>query len=340
MPTGSPRPLVSVLLPVRDAERWLDEALDSLERQTFEDFEVLAVDDGSTDGSREILRRRAAREPRLRLLERPAAGIVAALETARATARGRYLARMDADDVARPERLERQVELLEGDASLAGCGTRVAYFPRAAVGSGARRYQRWINGLVEPDAIARDVFVECPLPHPTFFLRADAVARLGGWRDAGWPEDYDLVLRLWETGERLGKVPEVLLDWRERPDRLSRTDPTYNADAFRRCKIHYLERTLLRGRDGVVVWGAGPTGKAFGRALQRAGVPVRGWVDLDPRKIGKQIHGAPVVAPDGIEAFRGALCVAAVGQRGAREEIRATLQAAGWREMEDFVAVA
>ncbi len=327
-------------MPVRDADRWLDEALDSLERQTFEDFEVVAVDDGSTDGSREILRRRAAREPRLRLLEQPPAGIVAALEAARATARGRYLARMDADDVARPERLERQVELLERDPSLAGCGTRVEYAPRAAVSSGARRYERWINALVEPDAIARDVFVECPLPHPTFFLRAESVARLGGWRDAGWPEDYDLVLRLWEAGQRLGKVPEVLLDWRERPDRLSRTDPTYDADAFRRCKIHYLERTLLEGRDGTVVWGAGPTGKAFGRALQRAGVEVRGWVDLDPRKIGKRIHGAPVVAPDGIGAFRGALCVAAVGQRGAREEIRAALEAAGWREMQDFVAVA
>lgn len=340
MPTGYPRPLVSVLMPVRNADRWLDEALDSLERQTFEDFEVLAVDDGSTDGSREILRRRAAREPRLRLLKQPAAGIVAALEAARMRARGRYLARMDADDVARPERLERQVELLERDPTLAGCGTGVEYVPLAAVGSGARRYERWINALVEPDAIARDVFVECPLPHPTFFLRADAVARLGGWRDAGWPEDYDLVLRSWEAGERLGKVPEVLLDWRERPDRLSRTDPTYDADAFRRCKIHYLKRTLLRGRDGVVVCGAGPTGKAFGRALQRAGVAVRGWVDLDPRKIGKRIHGAPVVAPAGIQAFRGALCVAAVGQRGAREEIRAALQAAGWREMEEFVAVA
>lgn len=341
MLTGPPRdPLVSVLLPVRDGARWLEEALDSLERQTFEDFEVVAVDDGSTDATGEILRRRARRDLRVRVIERPAAGIVSALETARSAARGRYLARMDADDVARPERLERQLALLEADATLAGCGCGVEYFPRGAVRSGARRYERWINALVEPAAIERDVFVECPVPHPTFFLRATAVEGVGGWRERGWPEDYDLVLRLWEAGERLGKVPEVLLEWRERPDRLSRTDPAYAAEAFRRCKIHYLERTLLEDRDGVVVWGAGPTGKAFGRALKRAGLRLRAWVDLDPRKIGKRIHGAAVVAPDGIGAYQGALCVAAVGQHGARGEIRDALEAAGWIEMEDFVAVA
>ena len=341
MLSASPnKPLVSVLLPVRDGARWLDAALDSLARQTLEDFEVVAVDDGSTDATGQILRRRARRDLRMRAIARPPAGIAAALETARAAARGHYLARMDADDVARPERLERQLALLEDDPTLAGCGTAVEYFPRSALRSGALRYERWINDLVDPDAIARDVFVECPIPHPTFFLRAEAVDRIGGWRDAGWPEDYDLVLRLWEAGRRLGKVPEALLGWRERPDRLSRNHPAYSADAFRRCKVHFLERTLLEGRDGALVWGAGPTGKAFGRALRRAGVRVRGWVDLDPRKIGKRIHGAPVVAPDGIGAFEGALCVAAVGQRGARQEIRAALEAAGWREMEDYVAVA
>lgn len=334
-----PRPRVSVLLPVRDAAPWLPEAIDSLRSQTLEDIEIVAVDDGSTDDTPDLLRAWAATDLRVRIVTRPAEGIVAALEHARRLARAPLLARMDADDVAHPARLERQLSRLDGDRSLVACGCRTEYFPADRIGDGARRYERWINGLVGPSEIEHDLFVECPIAHPTLVVRADAVDEVGGWRDAGWPEDYDLLLRLWRAGGRFAKVPEILLRWRERPDRLSRTDPAYSAEAFRRCKIHHLRRTLLDGRD-VVVWGAGPTGKRFARALQRAGIRVVAFVDLDPRKIGKRIHGAEVVSPGEIDRLRGAFCVAAVGQRGAREEIRGALRSAGWTEMEEFVAVA
>lgn len=332
-------PAVSILLPVRDAARWLPTAAESISTQTFDDFEVVAVDDGSTDATPRILAAWAGRDPRVRPESTAPRGIVPALETARRRARGRLLARMDGDDVALPERLERQVARIESDASLVVVGSRVRAFPADAVGPGDQRYERWINSLVEPDEIARDLFVECPLPHPTFLLRAEAVAAVGGYRDRGWPEDYDLLLRLWEAGGALAKVPEVLVEWRARPDRLSRSAEVYAPEAFRRCKVHFLRRTLLKGRD-VVVWGAGPTGKAFARTLLGAGVRLAAFVELDPRKIGKRIHGAPVVAPEGIDRFRGAFCVAAVGQPGARGEIRAALAAAGWREMEEHVAVA
>jgi hypothetical protein len=182
--------------------------------------------------------------------------------------------------------------------------------------------------------------VECPLAHPTFFLRASAVAAVGGYRECGWPEDYDLLLRLWEAKGRFAKVPETLLAWRESPGRLSRVHGHYSAEAFRRVKVYFLARTLLRGRPGAVVWGAGPTGKAFARTLREEKVAVLAFVELDRRKIGQDIHGAPVVAPAGLERFRGALCVSAVGQPGAREEIRQSCRSMGWSEGVEFVAVA
>lgn len=340
MTAGDDSPVVSVLLPVRDGADRLEAALESVLAQTLEDIEVEAVDDGSTDATPRILEARAARDSRLRVHRQPPSGIVSALERARSVARGRYLARMDADDVSAPERLERQLALMEARPELAGCGTRVEYVPREGLGDGARRYERWINALVEPEEIARDVFVECPLPHPTFFLRAGVVERLGGYRDRGWPEDYDLVLRCWGRGHALGKVPEVLLHWRDDPDRLSRTHEAYSADAFRRCKVHFLRRSLLPGRRGAVVWGAGPTGKAFGRELTAQGVRLRAWVEVDPRKIGQEIHGAPVVDRGGAGGFRDALHVAAVGQPGVRSEIRTAAADLGLVEMESFVAVA
>jgi glycosyltransferase involved in cell wall biosynthesis len=330
----------SVLLPVRDGGPHLEECIASLEAQTLRDFEVLAVDDGSTDATPELLRDWAQGDARVRVVRQDRLGLVAALELARAHARGRYLARMDADDVAAPERLARQLALLEARPDLVGCGCGIRYFPDGLIKDGARRYQRWINSLVEPEEIARDLFVECPIAHPTFFMRAEGVALAGGYRERGWPEDYDLLLRLWEAGGRFAKVPDELLHWRERPERLSRVHPSYAPESFRRLKVDALRRTLLRGRDGVVVWGAGPTGKAFARALIDGSVTVRAFVDLDPRKVGQVVHGAPVIPVDEVNDYRGAFCVAAVGQPGARAEIRDSLARLGWRETVDFVAVA
>lgn len=330
-------PLVSVLLPVWNGEEYLEEALASLSGQTFQDQEILVVDDGSTDRTPLILRDWAARDPRFRVHSMEHRGIVAALEVARSHARGRYLARMDADDIAEPERMERQLELMEAEPHLVGVGCHARYFPREAVKEGALRYEAWLHSIRSPADLDRDLYVECPLAHPTFFLRAAAVEAAGGYQDRGWPEDYDLLLRLRSMGP-LSVVPEVLLHWRDRPERLSRTGSAYSESAFRQCKLHYLldsypDRPL-------VVWGAGPVGKAFARGALAMGREVTAFVDLDPRKIGQEIHGATVVAPADVKELKGALCLAAVGQSGARAEIREALRDMGWEELVDFVAVA
>lgn len=324
-------PRVSVLMPCRNAAARLTETIASLEAQTFADYEVIAVDDGSGDATPEILGAWARRDGRVRVLRQPVRGLVAALQAGLDAARGELVARMDAADIAEPTRLEKQVAFLDANPDIDACGTRVRYFPDEIVRDGARRYERWLNSLITPEELARDIFVECPIAHPALMARRAALLEVGGYRDMGWPEDYDLILRLWSAGHRLANVPELLLHWREGESRASRTDPRYSPDAFRRCKVHHLRRTHLVGKDGVVVWGAGPVGKAFARELAAQGETVRAFVDLDPRKIGQSIHGAPVVAPEAIGRFAGAFAVAAVGQPGAREEIGAALEAVGWR---------
>lgn len=336
----SAAPPVSVLLPVRDAAEHLDEAARSLEAQTFADFEVVVVDDGSGDATPDILANWRARDPRVRVLRQEASGVVTALERARAAARGAYLARMDADDVSEPDRLAAQHALMESDPGTALCGCGVTYFPRSSVGGGSLRYERWMNACRTTDDIARNVFVECPVAHPTFFMRADAVARVGGYRDVRWPEDYDLVLRLWSAGQRLAKVPEPLLRWRESAGRLSRTDDRYSPEAFLACKVHHLRRTLLADGRKAVVWGAGPIGKSAARALRAAGAEVGAFVELNPRQLGQRIHGAPVVGIEAAFEIEGALHLAAVGQPGARERLRALLAGTGLEELRDFVAIA
>jgi glycosyltransferase involved in cell wall biosynthesis len=332
--------VVSVLLPVRDAAAHLEECLRSLARQTLGDHEVIAVDDGSEDGSRRFLERAAAEDARVRVLPRPAEGLVSALNAALAEARGAFVARMDADDVAVPERLEVQARRLldDGGVHILGCRVRLTADSGQA-NEGMRSYVEWLNGLLDHEAIVRDLFVESPLAHPSVMMRAPVLRSLGGYRSFDGPEDYDLWLRAREAGFRFGKVPEELLLWRDSPSRLSRTDPRYAPERFQALKIQALERGPLEPGRGVVLWGAGRIGKSWARALRARGHRLEAFVEVDPRKIGRVIHGAPVLSV--AEGRRpGPLHLAAVGQPGAREAIRAEAGRLGLHEGTDLLAVA
>jgi len=330
-------PALSILLPCRDAAAYLPACIASLQRQTLYDFEVVAVDDGSTDATDRILRDWQRRDGRVRVVTQPPLGLVAALNRALAEASAPVIARMDADDIAHPRRLEMQMALLEtGAVEVVSCLVRC--FPRAQLRLGMRRYEHWLNCLVSHEGMVRDLFVESPLAHPSAMTRADSLRALGGYRDMGWPEDYDLWMRAYAAGLRFGKVRRHLYWWRERADRLSRTHGAYSPGAFRRCKVHYLKAIHLRGRDRVAVWGAGKEGKALARHLRREGVEVARFIDVDPNKIGQRVLGVPVA---GVNALtRDHYLLAAVGAHGARDEIRAYLTAAGWGEPQDYRTMA
>lgn len=337
-------------MPCRDAEPWLDAAIDSLVAQTEPRFEALVLDDGSSDGTLVRLGAWADRDARVRLLDPEGEGIVDALGRLAGAARAPVLARMDADDIAHPTRLAKQLAWLREHAGVAACGTWIRYVPRPEPGSGYARYERWLNASSDPDDMRRELLVECPIAHPTLAVRRNAFEAVGGYRETGGPEDYDLVLRLDRAGYDLGNVPEVLLDWRLHGGRLSERSARYSADAFRRRKIEHLRAGALPADRALVIWGAGKVGKAFARAWlaaetgqAAAPIPIAAFVDLDPRKIGQRIHGAPVIAPgDLFRAVDGGrpYVLAAVGSPGARAEIRDALGALGMVEIEDFRAVA
>jgi hypothetical protein len=171
-------------------------------------------------------------------------------------------------------------------------------------------------------------------------MRTATLRRLGGWRDFDGPEDYDLWLRGFDAGLRFAKLEETLLEWRDSPGRLTRTDPRYAPERFLTLKLEALSRGALAAGRGVVVWGAGPVGKAWSRALRAAGHEVHAFVEVDPRKVGGSRHGAPVVAVAEAGRLRGPLHLAAVGQKGARERIRAEGARLGLADGIDLVAVA
>ncbi len=312
----------------------------SILRQTERDLAVVCVDDGSTDGTAAVLDGLAESDRRVVVVRGPGEGIARALGRGLARCDAELVARMDADDVAHPERLALQLAALEAEPSLAAVGSQVALFPRAAVRAGMDRYAAWLNGLVTPALVARDLLVEAPLVHPAATLRRAPLEAAGGWRDGPFPEDYDLWLRLAAAGGALTNLPRTLLRWRESAGRLTRTDPRYALERHVALKCAFIARVLWPGRTEVAVWGAGETGRAFAGALASEGIRVALFVEVDRKKIGRTVRGAPVISYEEVGRVRGLPLLVAVGAPGARHLIRAELERAGFREPDEFRCVA
>jgi glycosyltransferase involved in cell wall biosynthesis len=339
-----PSEAISVLLPVRDGVQTLDRAVVSVLASRDVDLELVCVDDGSTDGSAGLLDAWAGRDPRVRVLQTPPRGIVAALNLGLAAARAPLVARMDADDEMHPDRLALQATRFATQPDLALVGCQVESFRDGGLQNGYALYTEWVNGLVSAEDIARECFVECPIPHPTWMFRRAVVCALGGYADEPWPEDLDLLYRLLAGGHAIAKLPAVLYRWRDHDARLSRNDPRYRKEAFARAKAHYLAQ--LHPLEGAVVWGAGRTGRRFASLLLEEGVDTRAFIDINPARTGSRWRGIPILAPACVPVAarewrdEGLLVLGAVSSRGARAQIRSALVDAGLEEGHDFLMVA
>lgn len=333
-------PDLSVFMPCWNAEDTLPDALDSIQAQTLEDFELVAVDDGSTDRTLEILRERAASDPRIRVIPRPHQGIVGAANTALNHCRGELTARMDADDLSHPDRLQLQVQYLRDHPETAVVGCLVEGFPAEQVGRGFELYYQWLNSLISHREITREIFIESPLANPSTTFRRSWAERVGGYQEHGWPEDYDLWLRLYLAGARFAKIPQVLLRWREHEDRLTHNDSRYSVKNFLRAKAHYLAKGPARGRDAVIVWGAGMTGRRLSKHLLTEDLPLAAFVEVDPEKIGRTRRGKPIIAREDLmdwwTRYDHPILLSAVRARKARPLIREQLENFGLVEGRDW----
>jgi len=337
-------PSVSVLMPCFNAATTLDEALNSLVTQSFLDFEIIAVNDGSSDSTPMILSDWALKDRRIKVLDQPHHGILVALNTGIQACAGPYIARMDADDRCHPKRLEHQFSFLESHPEVAVVGCLVAGFPDNEVRRGFQIYLTWLNSLVSDTDIRREIFIESPLAHPSVMMRKDWLVKVGGYLEKGWPEDYDLWLRLYLVGARFSKIPEVLLYWREFPQRLTRSDSRYSLENFLRAKAYYLAKGPLLNCEAVIIWGAGMTGRRLSKHLMREGVSLAAFVDIDPKKIGGTLRNLPVLAPEDLpnwlNQYAEPKVLAAVGARGARQLIRQRLNVIGLQEGQNWWGVA
>jgi glycosyltransferase involved in cell wall biosynthesis len=331
-------PRISILLPARNAAATLGACLRSISRQTETSWECTVVDDGSTDATASIVREAARTDSRFRLISTPARGLIAALNEGLMHCGGGFIARMDADDVMHRERLAAQADALDADPSLDAVGCHVRLFPRRSMTPRLVEYEQWLNSLCSHEDVARDMFVECPIAHPSLMMRPRMAAL--GYADRGWPEDYDLLLRAHTAGMGIGVVPRRLIGWRNGARSLSRTDSRYGLDRFTACRAHYLAAAFLAGDTNYVLWGYGSTGRALRRALASLDRHPSHIVEVKPGRIGQRIHGADVVPHDRVPELRGRKFVISVARAEPRALIRAVMARFGLVEGVDFVCAA
>jgi hypothetical protein len=249
---------------------------------------------------------------------------------------------MDADDVMHPLRLAEDLAFLErrtsGALAVGAVASRVKILPKST--TYMHGYAGWQNGILSASDHQREMWIEQPICNPATSYRNAAVDDVGGYRSCPWPEDYDLFLRLVIAGFSVEKKPVVRHGWRQHAAQVTRTKATQSKDAIARCKAcHLVPAFALRTRP-VWILGSGKEGRRISRALKAEGVAAAGFVDVDPKKIGKTVHGAVVVDAAGFPPAGATFAIGAVGTSGARGLVRELLKTRGYVEGVDAVIVA
>lgn len=328
-------PALSVLMPVWNGAETLAIALACVARQSFTDYELVAVDDGSTDRTLALLEAAARRDPRIRVVPQPRGGLVAALNGGLAACRAPLVVRMDADDVCHWRRFETQKRFLDTHPDIDVVGCHVRHFRRPHEGTipeGTRRYEDWMNALMDPESIRQGFFLQSSLAHASAMIRREVLLDAEGYRDGDFGEDHDLWLRLDEAGRRFAKVPHLFYLIRDRLDRYTRVEHRLRQAAVRSLVVHHIARRIASTPDRpIVLWGAG-----------RSVDEIAGFFGDEGRDCETVRFKPPRgVAPKGAwpATEEGALMVLCYGSARPREAARRELEARGLVEIHDFICM-
>ena len=278
--------LVSIILPVFNAAPYLNECLDSIQQQGYHNWELIAVDDCSTDASLQILEERAASDPRINVYSNENKGLVNALVAGEGEASGECITRMDADDLMCEGRLSIMVESIGDKEGVVAVGLVKYFRTDQALGKGYLKYEKWLNSLTRSSSNFSQIYKECTIPSPCWMMLTKDFRRIGGF-SGGYPEDYDLAFRMRSHQVRVQGINEVLLKWRDHGSRASRTDSNYADNRFLNLKMKYFishESTKNLG-----LWGAGKKGKKIASLLIQNSIEFN-WYTNNPNKIGREIY--------------------------------------------------
>ncbi len=275
-------PDITVLLPVYNGEATILHSVKSILGQSFKDFELVIINDGSTDNTFTLVN--SIEDTRIRLINSAHQGIAKALNTGIANVTGRYIARMDADDYSYPTRLERQFQFLQKNKSIDVVGCKVKHIRYENDQQGFNLYCQEINNLISTEQLYLHRFIDAPIAHPSTMMRTDIFMKYGIYCEKNVPEDFELWLRLMHYGVKFGKVDEVLLEWHDSKNRLSRMHTNYSSDNFFKIKAMYFAKWFFDHYTSDVpevwIWGYGKNVFRKSQHLEISGIEITGYIDV------------------------------------------------------------
>ncbi len=329
------KPLVSILIPFKNTARFLSECLVSIKNQSYETWEVIAIDDHSTDNSHAVVSSFAAKDGRIKTYPNKGNGIIAALQMAYANCHGNLITRMDSDDIMVTHKIETLVKLL----SVAGTGHaaigQVKYFSEKGISNGYARYEKWLNELTASGTNYSEIYKECVIPSPCWMVYRSDFEYCDAFNPDRYPEDYDLTFRFYEGGLKCIPCNEVLHQWRDYDTRTSRTSEHYAQNYFLDIKLHYFLKLSHDSKRPLVVWGAGNKGKTIAKNLKEHQIPFF-WLCDNPNKIGKKIYDVPLFHYSKLQDFKTAQSIITVANAEAQGFIKAYLEGLQHKPMLDF----
>jgi len=309
---------------VKNAEPYLSSCLDSIIGQSYTDWELLAVNDGSTDDSEQTLSSYSDKDSRIKRFDNKGTGIIAALRLAYSSSKGLYITRMDADDLMTPDKLEKMVAKQIERPHCLSIG-KVAYFSDdGPLGDGYKRYADWLNELTETESNYSEIYKECSIPSPNWMTSRASLDRVKAFIPNTYPEDYDLAFRFRRARIRINNVMSITHYWRDHPTRTSRTSKVYLDNNYLPIKMKYFLAEDYKNND-LFLWGAGRKGKAVARLLIEQKINFH-WVTDNPKKKGHMIYGQLIKSADLVGTYKFAQVIVAISQRDSEETIHRKLK--------------
>ncbi|MBR9854710.1 MAG: glycosyltransferase [Algicola sp.] len=326
---------VSIIIPFKNTAHYLPECLNSILAQTYTDWEVLAVNDHSSDDSFKLLTSYSDKDPRIKVFQNKGHGIIPALQTGYGQSCGEFVTRMDSDDIMKPERLEVMVKSLQKNGEEHIAVGQVKYFSPRGISNGYARYERWLNRLTEHGTNFEEIYKECSIPSPCWMAHRVDFEKCEGFCPHRYPEDYDLTFRFYEHGFKIISCNQVLHLWRDYDTRTSRTHEHYAQNYFLEIKLHYFLKLNRDTNRPLVVWGAGFKGKKIAKSLKNKGLEFV-WLCDNPKKIGKNIYGKKMVHFEALSELENPQSIITVANQDAQKEIRQYFTELSQYPMQDY----
>ena len=329
------KPLISILTPFKNTAPFLQECLDSIRAQSHDNWEVLMIDDHSSDSSYDLVENYAKNDSRIQLYKNRGNGIIDALRMAFSHSKGDYVTRMDSDDIMHPEKLEIMLTNLQEHGRQHVALGLVKYFGEERISEGYCQYEHWLNTLTKHGANYDEIYKECPIPSPCWMVHKDDLTLCDAFNPSRYPEDYDLTFRFYKHHMKCIPNQQVLHYWRDYKTRTSRIHFHYSQNYFLNIKLHYFLELDYDNSRALTVWGAGTKGKTVAKQLVQNKIPFV-WIVDNPKKIGKRIYGCPLFDFNYLDQLQHPQSIITVANEDARRKIEVYFNAQNMRPMVDY----